>query len=195
MEMGMEVVYGEGNIRSYKKLVPVMAMYPEKSIVTADDDVLYPRHWLRDLVVAHESRPSHILGHRGTVISGHGHNIEPYVAWHQANTQSASSRVFLTGMGGILYPPHSLPVNPTHDMTLALQLAPTADDIWFKAMSMLAGTAVAKVSDNRGDFATVRAQQTTSLRDINVSEGQNEVQFKAVMDHFDLWGRLGFVAK
>lgn len=189
-ELGLRIMFVDKNIRSYKKLIPVMKEYGEKSIVTADDDVLYPHHWLGDLIGAHRSKPGTILGHRGTVIQGNGEYIEPYVAWPQATTRSPAVRLFLTGMGGVLYPPEFLRFEQTTDMDLAMELAPTADDIWFKAMALISGTNVSKVSDGRGDFLTVRSAQRSSLRDINVSEGRNEIQFRAVMDHFDLWGSL-----
>lgn len=187
---GLRIIFVEGNNRSYKKLIPTLQEFPDNIIVTADDDVLYPSSWLGDLITAHRERPGHIIGHRGTVISGEGKSVDPYVTWPQANTQSSSSRVFLTGMGGILYPPSSLPIDTTSNMELAMRLAPTADDIWFKAMALFAGTTVSKVSDSLGDFMTVRAAQRTSLREVNVSQHQNDSQFRAVMDYFDLWGNL-----
>lgn len=187
---GLRVVFVDNNIRSYKKLVPVMSEYGNKAIITVDDDVLYPHHWLRDLINAHRLLPEHIVGHRGTVIKSIGRDVAPYVDWPQANKQSPAARVFLTGMGGILYPPNFLQFETTKDMSLATKLAPTADDIWFKAMSMLAGVNVSKVSDSRGDFMTVRSAQRSSLRDVNVAQGRNESQFKAVMDHFGLWDKL-----
>ncbi|MCC9205439.1 hypothetical protein [Arthrobacter sp. zg-Y769] len=190
IDRGLRISFVDRNIRSYKKLIPAMLEFPEKIIVTADDDVLYPRHWLRELVAAHRTMPAHIVGHRGTVIQVVEENVQPYVTWPQADMRSAPHRVFLTGLGGILYPPHALLDYPTLDMDLAMRLAPTADDIWFKAMSLLANTPVSKVSDGNGDFLTVRSLQKFSLRSTNVLAGRNDVQFRAVIDYFGLWRRL-----
>lgn len=186
---GLQIVFVNGNTRSYKKLLPALDLYPDRSIVTADDDILYPHRWLEQLVEAHRQRPTHIIGHRGTAILEQGKGVAPYLEWPQADLRTPANRVFLTGSGGILYPPKSLP-DMVSDTETALRLCPTADDIWFKAMSLLVGTPLSKVSDWQGDFVTVREAQRSSLRELNVAQGRNDKQFENVMNHFSLWKYL-----
>ncbi|MFB9652461.1 glycosyltransferase family A protein [Pseudarthrobacter oxydans] len=188
-DRGLRVLFEPGNARSYKKLIPALNLFPDKVIVTADDDVIYPRLWLEELVRAHEERPHHVLGHRGTLIVSRGGRVEPYLTWPRALRDSPSSKVFLTGMGGILYPPGSLP-DQVSDMNLAMTLCPTADDIWFKAMALLAGTPTAKISDASGDFPSLPSGRISALNQLNVGELRNDTQFTAVMKHFDLWDKL-----
>lgn len=188
-ERGLRVVFQPGNTRSYKKLVPALHEFPDKVIVTGDDDVIYPRTWLEELLVEHKKRPHHVLGHRGTLIISDSGRAEPYLKWPRALRDSPSPRVFLTGMGGILYPPGSL-ANQVTDMDLAMTLCPTADDIWFKAMQLLAGTPTAKISDSSGDFPALPSGLISALNQTNVGQLQNDTQFAAVMDHFGLWGKL-----
>jgi hypothetical protein len=190
LALGLEVDFSEGNMRSYKKLIPAVLAHPARTIVTADDDVVYPRRWLEKLVAAHRSAPSAIIGHRGTEIIFSGNAPAPYVDWPAARKQTPAERTFLTGMGGILYPPGSMPEMVT-DVALAQELCPTADDIWFKAMSLLAKTTVIRILTERGDkFVTVREAQKSALRSVNVTQSANDKQFARVMDHFGLWGAL-----
>ncbi|NHU47590.1 hypothetical protein [Rhodococcus sp. A14] len=186
---GVEFIFADGNTKSYKKLLPALSRYPDAIIVTADDDVLYPRTWLKSLLDAHRGHPEAVIGHRGTRILGSKNDLAPYVEWPQADIYTPASRIFLTGMGGILYPPRTLP-DDVHDLTLASSLCPTADDIWFKAMTLLHNTPAQKVSNGLGSFPTLRRAQRNSLRSINVEQGRNELQFRNVMNHFDLWDRL-----
>ncbi|WP_456786652.1 hypothetical protein [Cellulomonas sp. P5_C5] len=187
---GLEIRFVEGNARSYKKLVPVLDAYPDEVIVTADDDVLYPRWWLDRLVSAHRSTPEMIVGHRGTEILLDGDRAAaPYVDWPRAALATEPHRVFLTGVGGILYPVGSLSSVVT-DQELATELCPTADDIWFKAMGLLHGTGSRCITLGARDFPSDRSAQRVSLRSVNVESGANDTQFSAVMDHFDLWERL-----
>jgi hypothetical protein len=179
-------MFHDGNIRSFKKLIPLLDTYADKVIVTADDDVIYPRTWLQKLVEAHNDRPDYVLGHRGASVTREGMKVAPYVNWSRASPETPSSLVFLTGMGGILYPPGALPAI-TGDAKLAMQLCPTADDVWFKAMTLLKGTPVAKISKASGNFPVVRSAQKLALHHENVKAGQNDLQFRAVMDYFDLW--------
>ena len=189
-DLGVSFVFDDGDIRSFKKLLPSIERFPGSTIVTADDDVIYPSGWLAGLVAAHELGDKDVVGHRGTCIVGGRSSLAPYVSWPQANTSTPSSRTFLTGMGGILYPPVGLPPE-TLDRSLATTLCPTADDIWFKAMELLGGLTVRKVSDDSAQLYGVRSAQRFSLRRANVDEGGNEVQFRAVMDYFELWDKLG----
>lgn len=41
-ERGLDILFCE-DIRSFKKLIPTIKLYPEADILTIDDDVLYPR--------------------------------------------------------------------------------------------------------------------------------------------------------
>ena len=186
---GLKIIFHEGNIRSYKKLIPLLPDYADKVIVTADDDVIYPRKWLAELVDAHAERPNYVLGHRGAVIALDGQRIQPYATWTRATQETPSSLVFLTGMGGILYPPGALPVI-TGDAELAMKLCPTADDVWFKAMTLLNDAPVAKIGKSPGNFPVVKAAQALALHHENVKAGQNDIQLKAVFDHFELSDRI-----
>lgn len=186
---GLKIIFHDGNIRSFKKLIPLLDNYADKVIVTADDDVIYPRTWFKKLVNAHHERPDYVLGHRGASIRREGTEVAPYIRWSRARPDTPSTLVFLTGMGGVLYPPGALPAIAV-DEKLAMKLCPTTDDIWFKAMTLLKGTPVAKIGWASGNFPVVRSSQKTALHHENVQAGQNDLQFRAVMEHFDLLGKL-----
>src|SRR5690606_26871059 len=55
------------DLRSYKKLIPALEHYPDAFVVTADDDLVYPRSWLRGLVEAYRG-PKEIMLRRGRLI-------------------------------------------------------------------------------------------------------------------------------
>jgi Glycosyl transferase family 2 len=196
--LGVEFRWVVRNIGSYKKLIPILADHPSDVIVTADDDVLYPRDWLADLLEAHKQAPDRIIAHRAYAIAMGAGRPLPYLQWRPADTRTPSRLVFPTGRGGILYPPAALSAK-VFDVDLALQLCPYADDIWFKAMSLKAGTRVGVVSGTFNNFyETLFSQQKNSLSRTNwaiVNAGdartRNDYQLAAVFDHFDLWSRLG----
>jgi Glycosyl transferase family 2 len=195
--LGVELRWVARNIGSYKKLIPILADHSTDLIVTADDDVLYPRNWLADLLEAHRQAPDRIIAHRAYAIAMRAERPLPYSQWRPADTRTPSRRVFPTGRGGILYPPAALPPE-VFDVDLALQLCPYADDIWFKAMSLKAGTPVGVVSDTFNNFYETLLSQRNSLSYTNwaiVNAGdvrtRNDYQLEAVFDHFDLWSYLG----
>jgi hypothetical protein len=181
----VEILWVKRNTRSYKKLIPVLRAYPRHTIVTADDDIIYPKWWLALLLKESRQNPGSIIGLRGSAIKVDRGRIAPYIEWAGATSSTGSILTFLKGDGGILYPSSCLPL-VAQDEDLAMTLCPTADDIWFKATALLAGTPVRRVLDSDFDLPTVTSTQKLSLRSLNVAQNANDTQFAAAIDHFNL---------
>ncbi len=126
------------NIKSYKKLIPALEQYPNDNIITADDDIFYPKDWFERLYLQHQNDKEYILCHRAHKITFKNKNeVNLYKHWKKLTTDKRPSYLnLLTSGGGVLYPSNSL----YHDVfkeDLFMSLAPNADDIWFWAMSVL----------------------------------------------------------
>ena len=52
------------DIRSYRKLIPVLKDFPNDIVVTIDDDVSYHKNMLRDLLRLHKQIPQVIIANR-----------------------------------------------------------------------------------------------------------------------------------
>ena len=112
----------------FNKIVHALPLYPEATIVIADDDVSYPREWLAGLIDAHIANPSSVLAYRAHAIGRAGDGtIAPYNHWRPAG--KGDEHVLATGVGGVLYPPDALHPDVTN-ATLFSKLCPTADDLW-----------------------------------------------------------------
>ncbi len=123
------------DVGPHTKLLPALREYPKEVIVTADDDVVYPRSWLEKLYLTHLGYPSCIVCYRGWTMScDPDGNLLPYTEWPEHTGRGPSLSLFPTGRDGVLYPPLSLS-REVHDETAMRELAPTADDIWFKVMT------------------------------------------------------------
>lgn len=186
---GLELLWTGHNTRAYKKLLPVKQAYPGATIVTVDDDVLYSPWMLTGLIDASRAFPQTVIGHRGRVVTGTPPLLEPYEAWPMADRSSPRSRVLLTGIGGVLYPPDAIATPPLLDYATAKTLCPLADDLWFWACTRLAGTQPLCLG-NECWSSFDDAEATESLYRVNGPGGMNDRQFKAVCDHFGLWGAL-----
>ena len=142
---GVEIAYCP-DYRSYKKIIPTLRKYSEDVIITIDDDVLYGHETLEYLINAYLQEPEYIWFMSGSKMAfDKNGNIKPYVTWYDEHLTALECNIknFPTGIGGILYPPHSLAEEVT-DETLFMKLAPTADDIWLKAMSLKQGQIAGK---------------------------------------------------
>lgn len=140
-ERGLEIEYCH-DVRSYTKLVPALAMYPEDTIVTADDDIYYERDWLERLFIRHDSVSGlHITSALSRRVTLDGDGVELYSRWPLVGGGAPAVGLLPMGVAGVVYPPHSLhPEVMDEDMFLAL--APSADDLWLWAMAARAGTPI-----------------------------------------------------
>lgn len=172
------------DMRSYKKLMPLLTEMPEATIVTADDDVHYGPDWLASILDVHKE-----LGIK--VVCGRGHRMSltadgrpaSYATWQQnaPGGRDPSGLIFPTGVGGILYRPGALsPIATNWD--LAQQLCPTADDVWFYWMHRLTGGRAAMTGERRRVLEWVK-DPTGGLLGVNAAGG-NDQQIAAMIDHF-----------
>jgi len=74
------------------------------------------------------------------------------------------------------------------DKKLFLELAPNADDIWFKAMSLLNNTKTVQVFEKFIEFPIINQKsQETALWRTNNGLQENDIQLKKVFDYFNLY--------
>ncbi len=173
------------DIRSYKKLIPTLKEYPNDVIVTADDDIYYQKNWLELLYESYLKNKNIIHCHRAHKINlDENKKILPYKNWDKQTTNSDKSfLVFLTGGGGVLFPPHSLHIDVSKK-DLFMKLTPDADDIWFWAMAVLNGTKIQIVENNISKVVAINETQDSGLwRSVNIS-GENDINLKKVLNHY-----------
>lgn len=184
--------------RSYKKLVPSLLEYPDDIIVTADDDVFYPQNWLKKLYLQHQKYPKNIICHRcHRVTWDKDGNMLTYSKWpHNVTRLTPSFANFATGVGGILYPPHIMHRDVTNIERFKM-LAPYADDIWFWAMEVLGGAKVKTFWNRMRKIRLINAEREMRenseqiLTQINIAQGGNDKQLKAVLDYYpQIWEKL-----
>lgn len=188
---GLEICFTT-DIRSYTKLIPSLKKYPDAAIITFDDDVIYDFDILDRLITAYISDPIAIHSCRIHSMTFYKNgNIKPYSEWDlcKDNTEKPS-RNFITGVGGTLYPPHSLASEVLNE-DIFLKICKTADDVWFTAMALLEGTPIRKVPTRnpRGeDYLLNEDVQDMGLFNINTGEsGKNDIQIKEVFDRYNIW--------
>jgi hypothetical protein len=176
-----EIVFVE-NTGPYRKLIPLLdEVYklPQREfltqlLVTADDDTMYPPHWLATLYESYR-KYSCIVAFRGRSIRLSGNKIAPYGQWSkQVDVQSSLFHV-ATGKDGVLYSPLFLDPDIL-DMSTALSLAPTADDLWVKVHSLLTGTptVILQSSITQSLPSVEGATQTPSLYEKFNRKGGND---------------------
>jgi hypothetical protein len=121
------------NIGSYRKLIPfLIETWGQRHLVaTADDDTFYPADWLHRLVRSY-LRLRCVIAYRGHYMQHDGQSLTPYRSWMSCRVRRNPDIFCLpTGKDGVLYDTIFFHPSVT-DYQSALQIAPTADDLWFK---------------------------------------------------------------
>ena len=178
------------NIKSYKKLIPTLYEYPNDLIITADDDLFYPKNWLELLYEEHKRNPDCIICQRSRKVSLNSDNsFKSYDDWELNVDETEPSFINLSTNGaGSLFPPNSL-YDDISNKELFERLCPTADDIWVWAMAILNKTKIKGVKNNMVKLTYVNLARELNL--INEKTlyslnfgGGNDLQLKQITEYY-----------
>ena len=95
---------------------------------------------------------------------------------------------FLTGVGGVLYPPNCLYKDILNE-ELFMKLAPKADDVWFWAMAVLNHTKILIAKNWIRELTYVNPERERGLtNEITLfssnKKGGNDLQIENVINHY-----------
>ena len=143
--VGLEIREPIQDIGSHNKIIWTLQEFPNDIIVTADDDLYYPRNWLALLVQEHEKHNTNIICHlaREVTLVDNNH-LKPYHQWYKPH--HGPNRILPLMGYGCLFPPNSLHTDVTNK-ELLLRLTPKSNDVWCWAMSVLNRTKHSVVSE------------------------------------------------
>lgn len=185
-ERGLEIEWCQGDIKSYKKLIPALQKYPEDIIITLDDDLFYELDLVERLYNSYRQFPKAVSAMRTHKITfDEEGNILPYSEWVKDCSDyilQPRMELFATTGAGTLFPPHVLS-QAVCDWESFMEIAPTADDIWVKGMSLLANTPVVLVRENK-PLRYIDGTQEETLWRTNMVE--NDGQLKRIFEKYKI---------
>lgn len=158
---------------------------PDLPLVAADDDVLYPRSWLADLLAGYSVHPGDVHAHRTHRVEFAGTRLAPYARWSAGAGTEASFRTFCTGVSGILYPPALLRALASEGDVFR-HLAPWADDVWVHSVMVRHGFRGRQVAVRQAEYPAVPGTQRGTLYGRNVRNGGNDAQVLACFGETEL---------
>lgn len=178
IDRGLEVRLSD-NLGPHTKYFPSLALRDPDSLqplVTADDDIIYPRWWLHKLVASARDNPEGVHCYRAWEISvTEDGGIGPYRTWSRVYYTESSPRVFPTGVSGVIYPPAMLN-ELTRRGTEFLECSPRADDIWLHYVAISSGIQARQITRVPIHFPIVPETQDSGLMNENVALSRNDEQ-------------------
>lgn len=186
------------NTGPYRKIVPFLENHfdqgctSDKVFITVDDDTLYPEYFIQRLFEKYLEFDS-IVAFRGRSISVGETCIGPYSSWG-LGSPTATIENLPTGKDGVIYCTKFF-TKEFLDIHTALNLAPTADDLWIKWHCALNGVKsivlnpeaatsdyrsfpVVCYSDEYRDVSLYRAHNAQS------SGGKNDISVENLERHY-----------
>ncbi|MEP2279063.1 glycosyltransferase [Maribacter sp.] len=172
---------------SHRKLIHSLELFSDDIIITCDDDMIYRTNWLRLLYTEHKLNPKKIIANQTRYITYNKvGELQSYKNWvFNKNLKYNESAIIPIGAEGVLYPPKSLSEKVT-DVDLFLELAPKADDLWFKAMAILKGTNSVQAKNKAKAPIPIIGSQKQSLKKSNIGGDKNKTQWLAITNHFNI---------
>lgn len=192
-QKGLDIQIVPDNLKPHKKYFYAMRKYPNNTMITVDDDILYRSDLISSLVKAHKKFPGCVICNRGVNIGE-----DAYVSWKHTDGKQASvpsHRIMPTGIGGVLYPPGCYDNKHIFNIDVIKRTCLNGDDLWLNFMTRSIGTKVVLTGFKTG-LLTLLTSQSSALCNNNVGQNKNDVQIAAINEwakktlSFDFYIRL-----
>ncbi|WP_322529659.1 hypothetical protein [Vibrio fluvialis] len=186
---GLEIKFVKGNLRSYKKLSHAGDLFSNTLLVSADDDIIYPSHWLGSLYREHLKFPKSVICFRGHEISVKDGKVQPYSSFMSRSDypKTPSKHLIPTGCSGVLYPIGSLTIEASDRYADDfMSIAPDADDFWYKCVTLKNGYNAKRVLAANVHFPPILISLGEGLFHKNVRNNENDSKLAKCLSHFNL---------
>ncbi|WP_298501550.1 glycosyltransferase family 2 protein [uncultured Methanobrevibacter sp.] len=152
------------NIYSYKKLIPSLKEYENDFIVTADDDIFYPKDWLRNIYYGYKKHPNCIISSRSRrILVNNNGTLKSYNNWKLIdNDMEPSFLNFPTNGAGSLFPPNSFDETILKKREFS-NICPTGDDIWIWGMAVLNNTKIYPIPQQLKELTYINPARDLNL--------------------------------
>jgi hypothetical protein len=182
LEVGLTENYGP-----HTKYFPTLdgAIEAGLPVVTADDDILYPRSWLAGLLTAAREHPGVINCYRASVVALEDGRLASYGRWPRCTDTRTSVARFGTGVSGVHYPLTMLRELASRG-TAFVDSCLKADDIWLHWVALRAGIPVRQIAAKPRHFPLLPGTQEQSLMADNVMLGRNDAYIAELYEPEDV---------
>lgn len=176
-----EIRLVDGDLKSHKKYYYVMQEYPEDTVITVDDDIIYHPKTIEYLISASSKKQNSIVANLTNQVIYKDGVIAPYKEWKGDNMEYSYKNLVQIGAGGVLYPPHCLDPMVLDD-SIFMELAPRADDLWLNAMARKAKTKVIQSASKILFMPISDDLSGPKLNVDNVNGGGNDAQLNSIRE-------------
>lgn len=167
---GFRVEWVQGNLKSHKKYYYSLQQYKDAVVITVDDDMVYARTMIGELIESHKEFPDAVSARRVRIIMKNGEGLEPYSKWEgekYLDEYIGVPRMDLCaiGSGGICYPTWTR--DHWFDEKMIFKTSEEQDDLWLKYNELIDNVPVVYKKSLQKDI-TIEDSQISRLSSNNL---------------------------
>lgn len=179
------------NTGPYRKLIPMLREAGDNDVlVTADDDIFYGRYWLKGLLEAYDRSNGNPVAARVRIKKNNILGTKTsYLHWDLISRPSVVSDDFIVTFGGGAVLTKAMFRDKDINDDAFLNLAPTADDLWYSKLLLVNNNIVFVVPSLLDELNFI--QHTDGLTNHNfprVSSVFEKVRLRVWNRFFGFWG-------
>lgn len=184
---GFEIHWHEENLKSHKKWFYVFQEYKNDIVITIDDDILYNKNMLENLLKYHKQFPNCVVGRHVNIITcNENGTIAAYENWcGLCGEYVGMPRMDMEAVGnaGILYPTYLLDNTEIFKKEIFMEKCPYADDIWLKIMEVYNGIPTV-LAEKRWNDIMLEEHQKSCLFETHNKDGGNDKQLEELLKEY-----------
>lgn len=183
----IEILWDRGNIKSHKKLLPVIEKYPDNPILVLDDDKIYPKFMILDFLKDHHSHPESIIigGAYFNLIPKNNKIICENPSEKLKNILQPGQEVTIqkpaNGAFGMLFPPHTFTREEFFNRQLMMKLSPNDDESWHYLFCVLEDRPMRALSTIYDNVQNIANTQEVGLCSLYGPDDYNEIHSRFIL--------------
>lgn len=181
-----EIKWVDDDLKPHKKYYYAMREYPEHPVIIVDDDVIYDNTLIEKLMNSYRKFPHCISCMRANMMMFRSDGtLRKYDGWlmgYQMLLDTPSYQLMPTGVGGVLYPPHSIPEDAFNIQDIK-ETCLFTDDLWLKMHAVSNGYSTVVPKDS-SKYREIDGTRETALWRTNVNQNNNDVSIERIVDYF-----------
>ena len=180
-DKGLDIRFCE-DLKPHKKYFFAMQEAPDAIVITLDDDVEYMEDTVELLLKSYTMFPHAVSAMRVHRVSSTERGLAPYGSWDYNDDtfyRNPSLAAMATGVGGVLYPPGSIP-KEAFDTDAIKESCLMADDLWLKVNEVRNNVPTVLAAPNR-PLRYIDGTQESALWKTNKTLGDNDRQLEGIL--------------
>ena len=174
------------DIGTFTKILYALKEFEDCIIVTADENIYYPKNWLAKLYLSYISCPNDIHAHSVADVMCKGDKLDSVTKWKKfAGMEKAGYNYFPLETGGVLYPPNCFIREISREDIYRKKLK-TSWDIWSWIIALMSDRKIRLVKSHIKNFTTVNIFK--SLKKYNHYTGRTNITDKQLTQLFEYYG-------